>query len=500
MIRDLEVLLLSITDATAREYMMEAVRCYHAGAYRAAVVVAMAAGMDDLRRKLDGLVSTKGASSTLASAVREINKRLANQDPFEQQAIDAAEQCAQLVTAAEAKELRTLLSQRHLCAHPSGHAGTAEEARHVIARIVDVVLARPGAFGIVGVEDIVTRLASPLFFPKPGLETTTETVAAELKRVHATLHQALISRLVDTVENELKASPSAVTGTRIAAVRFLQGMVALGGASAQAVWQSNRFGEIVHLGKDAYDVLIVVEADPSGLGVVEPLTRARALFLARLNLSQKRVRAVVRKLLAAGVLDESESEDLFHSAVSKFITAWSEETPDLVDEIGWQRLEDAFASALVERCGSGTFSESNPAIKAMQGLDAARVKAMADDLHVRYVLNVSSVGHGSYPARGAEALVKNGLGARTDVVDSFIRELGRAPEAVRKGRTHWETVGKVLLASNRPDAVVALLGAFVGQGREIPIELANRMAKEQDPAVADLGKRLADEWSRVFDG
>jgi hypothetical protein len=54
MLRDLEELLLTITDSASREFMREAVRCYNVGAHRAAVVMAVAAGMDDRHYRVRG--------------------------------------------------------------------------------------------------------------------------------------------------------------------------------------------------------------------------------------------------------------------------------------------------------------------------------------------------------------------------------------------------------------------------------------------------------------
>lgn len=128
MIRDLEELLLTIPDIDARSYVREAVNCYHASAYRAAVVLSVAAGMDDLRRKLARVATTGGIDPGIKAAHTQIEQRFRTQDAFEAQLIDACES-ATLLTPSEAAKLRVVLKTRHLCAHPSGHKGTAEEAR-----------------------------------------------------------------------------------------------------------------------------------------------------------------------------------------------------------------------------------------------------------------------------------------------------------------------------------------------------------------------------------
>ena len=147
-IRDLEEQLLRIPRPEAREQMAEAVRCYHAGAHRAAIVMAFAAAMDDLRRKLVDLAGSGGASSDLKAAVGHIESTFALQRAFEEDAIATAQVHAQLISPDEAKALQSYLKLRHLCAHPSGYVATAEEARAVIARVTDSVLSRPATLEI----------------------------------------------------------------------------------------------------------------------------------------------------------------------------------------------------------------------------------------------------------------------------------------------------------------------------------------------------------------
>jgi len=74
---DMEELLARIVASAAADYMAEALKCYHAGAYRACVVTSYIALFHDLRMKLVPLVPVNSArrSSTPRSNKRSKIKR-----------------------------------------------------------------------------------------------------------------------------------------------------------------------------------------------------------------------------------------------------------------------------------------------------------------------------------------------------------------------------------------------------------------------------------------
>ena len=119
--RDLEELLHSIQRSSSKDFMKEAIRCYNAGAYRAAVVISVAAGMDDLRMKLNEFVNDGGASPNVVAMQKDIEKIYKDQKAYESILIENCEKKADMLTPAEARKLELMLKNRHLCAHPSGH-------------------------------------------------------------------------------------------------------------------------------------------------------------------------------------------------------------------------------------------------------------------------------------------------------------------------------------------------------------------------------------------
>jgi hypothetical protein len=235
MLRDLEEILLRIGDPASLEFMREAVRCYHAGAYRAAVVMAVAAGMDDLRRKLNEQAASGGAPATAKEAASRIEASFNSQDAFERALIDACEKDAEIFAPAETEKLRLLLKTRHLCAHPSGHTSTAEEAREVITSIIDLILSRPALFGMIAVSELLVRLGGTMFFPKP--DQPTPTVSAEIEALQPSLYKALAVKVVDRILEAPSPKPlSKKSPVRENATLFLIGMLGVSPRTRKVVW------------------------------------------------------------------------------------------------------------------------------------------------------------------------------------------------------------------------------------------------------------------------
>jgi hypothetical protein len=269
MIRDLEAVLLTIADRGSREFMREAVLCHHGGAYRAAVVIAVAAGMDDLRKKLEHQAAAGGAPAGVTAAHQKVDGLFKKQEAFERTLIDACEQQANYFSPGEAKKMRLLLDLRHLCAHPSGHRGSAEEAREAICSITDLVLARTGQLGMAGVTHIMDRLDGPLFFPNP--DRVADTVRGELANLQPTLLRAVTTRLTDKLLKAaaaIAANPVNIllgghSNERVQARRFLLGMISLGGDARESVWAYA--GKIIEASAATEDALELMAADPMAI-------------------------------------------------------------------------------------------------------------------------------------------------------------------------------------------------------------------------------------------
>lgn len=307
MIRDLEELLLRVPDLDSREFMKEAVRCYQAGAYRASVVMAVSAGMDDLRRKLNRLASSGASSHEIATAAQFVEKQFQAQLPFEKGLIAAASSGVGFITPSEQKKLDALLTTRNLNAHPSGHRSSAEEARDAIASIIDIVLSRPGLMGAVAAKSLVARVQKPAFYPElssaeqafPVVAAEVESIAPDSLRVlAATIMDEVVARLASVGDSRPRgwwiAGKSHALEPIDALVLFLGGMLRISGPCEDAA--SKQLPRLVQEAAASDAVCWLLSVNPAAVRHLSALDRDRAIGFVK--------RASDRDINAARTYDE----------------------------------------------------------------------------------------------------------------------------------------------------------------------------------------------------
>ena len=161
---DLDELVLACESPVSAEYLDEAVACYRAGAYRAAIVatwVAVAYDYLDKLRELelsgDGQAASEIAKWDAAHPSTEIGDLL----ELERGMLDTARTPFELLSEIEHDDLTRLRTDRHRCAHPShDHAGepyqpTAEQARAHMRNAVEHLLSRPPVQGRAALEQLM---------------------------------------------------------------------------------------------------------------------------------------------------------------------------------------------------------------------------------------------------------------------------------------------------------------------------------------------------------
>jgi hypothetical protein len=470
MIRDLEELLLSIPEPALRDYMREAIRAYHAGAFRAAVVVAVAAGMDDLRKKLSSLASHGGASPQLKTAASSIEQAFNAQQAFEADLILAAESHASLVTPAEAKKLGILLKTRHLCAHPSGHEGTAEEARDAISSIIDLTLSRPALMGIAGVDVLLSRLAGAHFFPKRhDLTAVQAVVAQELSTISSRLYPALIAKAIERLSVVAKQDgappvpfpmPPRQSDEQLNLISFLCGCPGHSSELRDFLWR--KVARLLDQTQTASAALALISCDPGGPFVADSLTRDRCVSLVRTNfhersLDRTRVTGIVAHWMSTpGLLDEVTREDLVRYVRAYFVDRLSPASPTVLCSLGIPALEQDFFANAIDEAGSSTWNTSNAAISIIQSLSPEQAQRVPQALRAKYVIQVSSVGFGPSASNQAVPLVTSGFGPRLDWLDSVPTEIAANPLLLG---TCFGLDGLVRALSNngRTDLAIAVL-------------------------------------------
>lgn len=120
-LKDLEQIQHNVDNEHIRPLVIEVIKCYESGAYRAALVSLWIAVVADLTSKIRGLAETgDGEAKTL---VQNLDKALENQavhkiQEYERDILSTAEGTLQLLLPREKKELERLNEDRNLCAHP----------------------------------------------------------------------------------------------------------------------------------------------------------------------------------------------------------------------------------------------------------------------------------------------------------------------------------------------------------------------------------------------
>ncbi len=121
MLKDLEQIQHEVLDPQSRQLLAEVMKCYQAGAYRAALVCLWIAVVADLTGKIRYLAESGDGQAK--SMIDQLDQALAGgavkkvQD-YERTILEKAEQTLEILLPRERKELERLKEDRNLCAHP----------------------------------------------------------------------------------------------------------------------------------------------------------------------------------------------------------------------------------------------------------------------------------------------------------------------------------------------------------------------------------------------
>ena len=194
---DMEELLGRIEDKGMVEYMREAVGCYHAGAYRACIVLSYIALFDDLAQKLHELAYT---NSTAKKISKDVKQRQSDQQVFETYMVDQLKS-AKLITEAEASTLEQVRVCRNKAAHASGVHASPEEARFVFFEVIDKFLSKRLLLTTQAVDALMLRLSNANFFPTTDIKETRSIVESELASMHEAVFPFLVEQLIGACNN-----------------------------------------------------------------------------------------------------------------------------------------------------------------------------------------------------------------------------------------------------------------------------------------------------------
>jgi hypothetical protein len=168
-VRALEDLLNDVRDIASREHLSEAVRAYQAGAFRSSIISTWVAVALDLVAKVRELADM-GEPGAIAY-VLDLDRAIATDDArklmeLERALLDKARNDFELIAPREHVELKRLLDDRHVCAHPAFvnpdvvFAPTPELCRGHLAVAVDAVLKHGPTPGRKALDRFITEVQS----------------------------------------------------------------------------------------------------------------------------------------------------------------------------------------------------------------------------------------------------------------------------------------------------------------------------------------------------
>lgn len=207
MISSFDELVLKCVNEETKAQIVEAVRCYDVGSYRAAIVCAYVAVCFDLISKLHGLASgDDGAAKMLVEKLERLQDQQRKGDAnamrglleFERDLLEKFRDEFDFFGHQEFEELARLRNDRNRCAHPTfaidsvPYAPPAELARLHIRNALTHVLCQPPKQGRAALASLRSLIASP-YFPTSLKDAVERLRKSEI----GTARDALIRGFVD---------------------------------------------------------------------------------------------------------------------------------------------------------------------------------------------------------------------------------------------------------------------------------------------------------------
>lgn len=229
---DLDELVLRCRDDRARSYIAEAVACYRAGAYRAAIVATWVAVCFDIIDKLQEL--TLAGDKEAAQIVTDIENARQQNDimralKLEGELLTMARDKFELLSHIEYIDLERLHQDRNRCAHPSliseeqPFVPSGELARLHIYSAVTHLLQHAPVQGKYALERLLQEVRSD-YFPNDVKKATASLSSGPLKRPRESLVRNFVTVLVkDLLETATEWKQRRCATAALGAVKALHG-------------------------------------------------------------------------------------------------------------------------------------------------------------------------------------------------------------------------------------------------------------------------------------
>jgi hypothetical protein len=393
---DMEELLSRVASQVSKDYMAEALRCYHAGAFRGCVVLSYIALFNDLRVKLAPLAAVNGSAKQLH---QEIEQKAGNQEIFE---TFLADQLAvtKLIDAAQKAKLKLIIDLRNRSAHPSGMHASAEEARFVFFETIENFLRFPALQTTHAADAILAALPLGNYFPSINAMDVKAVVQSDIMALSEHARPYLVAKLIEACESVNEV-------LRATARAYIFGLAALQSDD----WRKLLQKQIV-VGKatvDAFSFLVVgvLNLDPALDNGLQDIDRKRitALIVKATEAETSQTYARISHpmgWLKSFVVEHGQKYTLtnYQAAVEKLIEKYryDEALMGCLDMTG--PIQDAYIAEYLEHAKSSTFDVSKLAAGALPKLDEVVGASLTDEAAFRLVAATQrAADHGTWAAQ-----------------------------------------------------------------------------------------------------
>lgn len=207
---DIEALAVRCRSEQSREYISEAMQCYRASAYRAAIVSTWIAVVFDLIDKIrelavSGDATAKAIEVRYETYIKQIEQGnsagIKSALEFEREILETCRDQLQFFDPQQFIDLTRLREDRHRCAHPSfqrvgiPYQPSAEQARVHIRNSIVHVLAQPPVQGKAALAELKT-LVSSAYFPSDDDKAIVQLKNSGLKNATEALVRGFIDQLI----------------------------------------------------------------------------------------------------------------------------------------------------------------------------------------------------------------------------------------------------------------------------------------------------------------
>lgn len=392
MIRDFEEILLQIKKPHIKDYMVEAVKCYYAGSYRATIIISTIAGMHDLREKIKSLASSIKEIQTLDE---EIDKKIGSESVYERYMIEQATSKS-ILSNAEYESIRTYLDLRNRCAHPNEYHATAEEARMVFTGYFDNIINKPSLLGPAYIKEIINRLEKHLFFPDHNLPTIKNVVKEELTKLHDSAVLPLTKKLISIIEDERNFSSVKCRN----ATSFLLGILSEEKSDEKKRQIGVNLGRLIQNENVYESVIEIVCYYPQVFNFINEVDKDRLLSYLKNsvenNIDEKELNVLHSLITVGDILHEEAKADLINvirSNIEKSIRSDDnigfdsiESLKKWVDKVVNLKVVDidnAFFETLIMLIRDNTFNITNSAVDMLKSLDESFLNRITDEYLVK---------------------------------------------------------------------------------------------------------------------